>query len=151
VEKQALIVLAQQKAEKYGLDAALVCSVIEQESNWNPFAVRYEPAFYARYIVPSIEVGHFGHTEATCRATSWGLMQVMGQTARDSGFGGPFLSELCDPEVGIEIGCKYLSVLYSKTGNNMRDALLRYNGGSNEDYPDQVIARMPTYGREIQG
>lgn len=143
--KQELISLAQQKAEKYGLESSLVCAVIEQESAWNPWALRYEPAFYARYIVPSLEVGHFGATEAHARATSWGLMQVIGQTAREVGFGGPYLSELCDPEVGIEIGCKYLSVLYSRTGNNTKDALLKWNGGSNDLYPDQVMQRMPTY------
>jgi soluble lytic murein transglycosylase-like protein len=143
--KEALISLAHQKAEKYGLDSALVCSIVEQESNWNPFAVRYEPGFYTKYIIPSLEVGHFGPTEGICRATSWGLCQVMGQTAREVGFGGPFLSELCDPERGLDIGCKYLSVLYSKTENNMREALLRWNGGGNEAYPDQVIARMTTY------
>lgn len=143
--KEALISLVHQKAEKYGLDSSLVCSICEQESNWNTWAVRYEPGFYAKYIVPSLEVGHFGHTEATCRATSWGLLQVMGQTAREMSFGGPFLSELCDPEIGLDIGCKYLSVLYSKTSNNTREALLRYNGGSNVAYPDQVMSRMPSY------
>jgi soluble lytic murein transglycosylase-like protein len=143
--KEALISLAHQKAEKYGLESALICSLVEQESNWNVFAVRYEPGFYAKYIVPSLEVGHFGPTEGMCRATSWGLMQTMGQTAREMGFGGPFLSELCDPEIGLDIGCKYLSVLYSKTGNNTRDALLRWNGGNRPEYPDQVMARMPSY------
>jgi soluble lytic murein transglycosylase-like protein len=143
--KQYLITIASQKAEEYGLESSLVCAVIEQESNWNPWAMRFEPAFYAKYIVPSLEVGHFGPTEANARATSWGLMQVMGLVAREYGFGGPYLSELCDPQIGIDIGCKYMSVLYGKTGNNTKDALLRWNGGGNIAYPDQVMARMPQY------
>jgi soluble lytic murein transglycosylase-like protein len=145
VDKQALIALAQQKAAKYGLDPALACAVIEQESDWNPWAVRFEPAFYSKYVTPSLEIGNFGHTEAIMRATSWGLGQVMGQVARELGFSGPFLSELCDPEIGAEYLCKRLSVAMSRVGNNPKDALLRYNGGANEAYPDQVIARMGTY------
>jgi len=143
--KEALISLAHQKAEKYGLESALICSLVEQESNWNVFAVRYEPGFYAKYIVPSLEVGHFGPTEGMCRATSWGLMQIIGQTARELGFGGPFLSELCDPEICLELGCKYLSVLMGKTGNDVEAALSRYNGGGNSLYPSQVKSRMASY------
>lgn len=35
-------------------------------------------------------------------ANQWGVMQVMGGVAREVGFKGSFLTELCDPEVGIE-------------------------------------------------
>jgi hypothetical protein len=31
-----LLLLAQRAAEAEGLDAALVCTVVEQESGWNP-------------------------------------------------------------------------------------------------------------------
>lgn len=143
--KEDLIALAKSTAEKYGLESALACALAEQESSWNPWACRYEPGFYQRYVTPMLEVGHIGATEATCRATSFGLFQVMGQTARELGFGGPFLTELCDPVIGTDIGCKFMSVLYSKTGNNVREALLRWNGGGSPEYPDQVMQRMPTY------
>lgn len=143
--KQFLIQLAHEAAQKYGLDSALVCAVCEQESDWNPWAVRYEPAFYSHYVVPILETGHFGATEATMRATSFGLMQIMGEVAREYGFLGPFLSELCDPEIGLDIGCKYLSALHGRTGNNTKAALARWNGGANAAYPEQVMARMPSY------
>jgi len=35
-----LLALAQRAAEAEGLDAALVCAVVEQESGWNPWAMR---------------------------------------------------------------------------------------------------------------
>lgn len=141
MDKQALVGLARQKAEKYGLDGDLVCAIVEQESNWNPWAIRYEPAFYTHYVEPL----NLGKTESAARATSWGLMQTMGEVAREYGFGGPFLSELCDPEIGLEIGCKYFSAIMGKVGNNVESALLRWNGGANPAYPSEVQARIPAY------
>ena len=41
-------------AVKYGLDLAIVCAVCEQESSWNTYAIRFEPAFEARYIKPAL-------------------------------------------------------------------------------------------------
>ena len=38
-----IIDLARHIACEHALDPALVCAVIEQESAWNPWAVRYEP------------------------------------------------------------------------------------------------------------
>lgn len=145
MDKQALIGLARQKAQKYGLDGDLVCSLVEQESNWNPWAVRYEKGFFNNYIVPIIDSHHLSSTESVMRATSWGLMQVMGEVAREYGFGGTFLSELCDPDMGLEYGCKKLSSEMGRVGNNVEAALFKYNGGGNPNYPDEVLARVPTY------
>jgi soluble lytic murein transglycosylase-like protein len=47
-----IIALARTIASEHGLDPALVCAVIEQESAWDPHAVRYGPAFRARYVAP---------------------------------------------------------------------------------------------------
>src|SRR5271154_3197519 len=95
-------------AERHALNPSLVCALIEQESAWNPHAIRYEPAFFAKYVAPLFtnnKVDPPTNTEAHSRAISWGLMQVMGQSARETGFSGQFLSELCDPVIGIEAGC----------------------------------------------
>ena len=102
----ALIALAKQFAVTNNLYPELVCAVIEQESAWDTWAYRYEPEFYQHYITPLLDRGEVKtRTEATMRATSWGLMQIMGQVAREYGFQGPFLSALCVPETGIRIGC----------------------------------------------
>src|SRR6267142_5325096 len=47
-----IIELARRIAAAHGLEPALVCAVIEQESAWNPWAVRYEPGFLSRYVAP---------------------------------------------------------------------------------------------------
>lgn len=145
MDKTAMIALAREKAIKYGIDEALVCSIVEQESDWNEWAIRYEPGFYEHYVKPMLDNGQIGKTEATARATSWGLMQTMGEVARERGFAEPFLSALCDPENSLEIGCKHFSALMGKVNNNIDSALLRWNGGGTPNYPDEVKARMATY------
>lgn len=135
----ALIEQAKEAARGFQLDPAIVCAVIEQESNWNLYAIRYEDAFFQRYVAP---IG-LSPTEGRARAFSWGLMQVMGQTARELGFKAD-IPQLCDPLFGILYGCKKLALCFKATGD-ARAALLRYNGGSNPAYPDQVLARTAKY------
>jgi soluble lytic murein transglycosylase-like protein len=146
----ARLALATKYAPKYGLDPCVVAAVCEQESAWNPFAVRWEPSFFQRYIVPQ---GLQDATEAYTRAMSFGLMQIMGETAREFGFEGKFLTALCDPDVGVEFGCRKLQKEF-EIHRDTETALLAYNGGDNPEYGLQVIARVPHYmleGRETQG
>jgi len=46
-------------------------------------------------------------TELLGQQTSWGLLQIMGAVARERGFKG-WLTELCDPTVNLEWGCRHL-------------------------------------------
>src|SRR5271155_45485 len=103
-----LVGMARRAAFQQSLDGALVCAVVEQESAWNPWAMRYEPAFFAKYVAKLYTNNKIGASEAYARGFSWGLMQVMGQVARESGFDGTFLSALCDAEQGLAVGCKLL-------------------------------------------
>lgn len=147
--------LAESVAARHSLPSDLVCAVIEQESAWNRYAMRYEPEFFNRYMTRMVATSQFDPakpsgaaskmTEAHARATSWGLMQIMGQTAREFGFKGIFFSELCDPGTGIEFGCRKLARCIEKHPGDMRNALLAYNGGGNLAYPDEVLARRASY------
>lgn len=146
-----LLTLARKAAATQSLDPALVCAVIEQESSWNPWAIRYEPAFFTRYVASLYTNNKVSASEAYARGFSWGLMQVMGQVARETGFDAPFLSALCDPEQGLNIGCKVLrkkfdamACLPGQAGDTTR-ALLAWNGGGNPSYAAQVLARRPHY------
>ena len=140
-----LIALAKATATKHGLDPALVCAVVEQESAWNPFAVRYEPAFMAKYVAPLYTNNKISATEAYSRSFSWGLMQLMGQVARERGAAFSFLSALCDPANGLEWGCVYLKGKLASASGDVRKGLLAWNGGGNASYPDEVQARIPKY------
>jgi soluble lytic murein transglycosylase-like protein len=132
--------LAGKYAAKYDLLPELVCAVVEQESSWSPWAIRYEPAFYTRYVMP---LG-LPETEARARSISWGLCQIMGEVARELGFVGPMAS-LCDPDTGLEWGCRKLKKCFDAVGGDTQKALLHWNGGGNPDYPAQVVARVEKY------
>lgn len=127
-------------ATKYGLIPELVCAVCEQESGWEPGACRFEKDFLRRYIVPM----NLPLLEAFDRATSWGLMQIMGQTAIEFGFPLKELTSLRDPDLGVDYGCKKLQKCFDIHGTP-DCALLAYNGGSNPAYPAQVLARISHY------
>jgi soluble lytic murein transglycosylase-like protein len=141
-----LVALARSAASRHQLYPEIVCAIIEQESAWNPWAIRYEPAFYDRYILPLRSRGEITHeTEARARATSWGLMQVMGQVARETGFAKAFLSELCDPIAGIETGCAVFDRKLAAAEGNVARALLLWNGGGNSHYAAEVLSRAGEY------
>lgn len=148
--------IAERKAKQYGLPATLVKAIVEQESGGNPWAVRFEPNFLHYYVETTPT--RFGpvslETERMHRATSFGLCQVLGQVARELGFQGVFLTELCNPEVGIEYGCKKLAQLQKRYGV-LEDVISGYNAGSprkdsdgkysNQAYVASVLLRMKKY------
>lgn len=136
-----LIALARATATKHNLDPALVCAVVEQESSWEPHAIRYEPAFRSRYVAP---LG-LPPTEEVARSISWGLMQVMGQLAREHGFTEKFLSGLCDPSSALDVGCTVLADKIKAAGGDLTRALSLWNGGANPNYSQEVLAKLDKY------
>jgi len=107
--------------------------------------MRYEPAFFSKYVAPLYTNNKIAATEAYSRGFSWGLMQVMGQVARETGFDALFLSALCDPEQGLAVGCKVLRKKFDAMAGDNTRALLAWNGGGNSAYPGQVLARRSRY------
>lgn len=152
-----MISLAIEAASNHGLDPALVCCVCHHESDgWNTWATRYESVFYNVYVMPlGKALRTYGKTaslatERIDRAKSFGLMQVMGQVAREYGFAGEYLTELCEPLIGLEFGCRKLKKCFSLAKGSTEDALLRYNGGGDKDYPKKVLKHFPNYKRLIE-
>jgi soluble lytic murein transglycosylase-like protein len=135
------IALARAEAARHSLDPALVCAIVEQETAWDTHAMRYEPAFRMRYVAPL----RLPLSEEIARSISWGLMQVMGQVAREHGFTGKFLSALCEPATGLEIGCAVLCAKFTAADEEVARALELWNGGANPDYAAQVLARKGNY------
>ena len=136
-----IVALARTIASAHGLDPALVCAVVEQESAWDPHAIRYEPAFRARYVAPL----DLPPTEEIARSISWGLLQVMGQVAREHGFQRPFLSALCDPSAGLTFGCIVLAAKLAAACGNVPRGLALWNGGGDPGYASQVLVRVGRY------
>lgn len=141
---QALVALAKQTAAAHGIDPVLVCAVVEQESEWEPAALRYEPAFFTKYIMPQYAANKISATEAHARGFSWGLLQLMGEVAREEGYTGHMV-DLCQPAIGLDRGCIHLSKKLDQHHGDVTLGLLAWNGGSNQMYPQEVIARMEKY------
>jgi soluble lytic murein transglycosylase-like protein len=141
-----LLTLAHAAAQAHSLWPELVCAIVEQESSWNRWALRYEAAFYDRYVAPEIVRGAIHDaTEARARAFSWGLMQVMGQVARENGFSAISLAALCDPAVGLDVGCRVFAAKLAAAEGNVTRALMLWNGGANTNYPNAVLMRTQRY------
>lgn len=134
--------LAAGYGKKHGIDPVLICALVHHESSWNQYAIRYEPQFFARYILPMAE--KFSDTECRARAFSWGLCQLMGQTARELGFTGD-LAALCDVDVGLDWGCHKLQKCLNNHVGDLNAALLEYNGGGDPSYPGAVKELMGIY------
>lgn len=73
---------------------------------------------------------------------SWGLLQVIGGTAREQGFTGPYLGSLLTPRIGLLYGCQYLRWCLNRNHDDYRRALARFNGtGQQADaYASKVFA-----------
>ena len=140
-----LLALVRRAAAAQSLDPGLVCAVVEQESGWNSWAMRYEPLFFSKYVASLYTNNEIAATEAYARGFSWGLMQVMGQVAREAGFDALFLSAMCDPEQGLAVGCKVLRKKFDAMAGDTTRALLAWNGGGNSAYAAQVLARRSHY------
>ena len=134
--------LAVATAAKFDIDNALFCALCRHESSWNTWAVRYEDGFYQRYIST---MKLLTTTEMRMRAHSFGLGQIMGQTARELGFSGDYLTELCDPPKGLYFAAMKLQRCLKNKNGNFTDALLEYNGGANLAYPGLVMAHYDVY------
>lgn len=158
-------------ADQFAIPRALALAICEQESAFDPWAWNPEPRY--RYLwdvllnkpfrklaptedaseIPPQDFASFRGVPADAewwgQQASWGLMQVMGAVARERGFMGRFLSELCDPPVGLEYGCRHLAA-YLKRFKEPYPALEAYNGGPgavghNEKYAREVLARLERF------
>jgi soluble lytic murein transglycosylase-like protein len=95
----------------YRIDPFWVKAIISTESQWNRYALRYEPEYNylynpKKYIGPNISYS----TELCCQRISWGLGQIMGALAREQGHEG-VMSTLLDPPINIRHICIRLDTL----------------------------------------
>lgn len=155
-------------SDRHKIPLGLALAVTEQESSFDPWAWNPEPKY--RYLwnvltnkpfrkltaaedaseIPPVDFRAYRgvpiDAEWWGQQASWGPMQVMGAVARECGFQGRFLSQLCDPSVGIELGCQHLG----KQLRRFKDpfpALEAWNGGPgavghNAKYAGEVLARL---------
>lgn len=135
---------------RFRVEPKVVAALITVESEWNPWAVRYEPGFYYTLDIKKYaeKVRITQATELQGQKTSWGLMQIMGGTARWLGYADA-LTKLVDPQTNLLWGIKYF-VRKTEIYSDVRDQVAAYNAGSarkdpftgqyqNQAYVDKVM------------
>ena len=135
-----------------GVEIRLLRALVRQESSGDPWAYNPEPRYaylwdvkhgrpFRRLNGPeaamSVPPEDFPapapyvdrDAEGWGQRASWGLCQVMGAVAREHGFRGDYLSQLCDVATGLDYGAKHLARLLHGAKGDVGLALARYNGG----------------------
>lgn len=148
--RDKLLPSVKEKAAKFNLDFRLVDAIVQTESAYNIYAIRYE-AKSTHHVIPE----KFARINFTTVATeeqlqkfSWGLCQIMGSTARWLGYQGP-LPYLCDIDTNLQWACRYLAKLRDDHGGVVEQIIASYNAGSvrrdsagafvNQGYVDKVL------------
>lgn len=84
------------------------------------------------------------YSERRARASSWGIMQCLGATAREVGYDRQYLSSLVFPEIGIEYGARIFKKKLDAASGDYYKATLLYNGGSDPEYPIKILGHIRT-------
>lgn len=137
-------------ASRHGLDPQLLCAQVLVESDGNTYAWNPEPRYgYLWNVRTNAPFRPVSRIELTSEVppidfpmlagdrdqewwgqqASWGLLQVMGAVAREKGFTGPYLTQLIEPAIGLEYGCRVLAGLLVWSGGNVERALAGFNAG----------------------
>jgi len=154
-----LIILTKRLATTAGMDPILACAMVEQESAWHPYAIRpeSESGFAARYGAAYQTIVRNSATKVDDRwlrfedvfYCSYGLLQTMYpviiETFPEQASLLKYPTDLCDPEIGLTQGIRLYLHKLKRANNNQRIALLRWNGGGNPAYPDEVLSRAVRY------
>jgi soluble lytic murein transglycosylase-like protein len=133
ISKEDVLAAAVEKSKEHGIELELILAFIEVESSFYPFAFRFEPKWRVARTDDQIRqvALHNNLSESTERIelmSSFGVMQVMGEVARELGYTGR-LTDLFDPVYGIQYGCLKLKKCLEKYPNNQDDAIAAYNAG----------------------
>jgi len=134
----------EQRATNFGIDPRIIHAIISQESNWNNYALRYEPEW--RYLInPESHAKQIGVTVATeihTQSMSWGLGQLMGSVVRELGYAGP-MGLLFQPDLNLKYLCMKVKEI-EKTAKSPGQIFSCYNWGmgalsnmKEDQYPNQ--------------
>lgn len=136
-----LLGLIEPYCAQYALDPQLMYIIMMAESAGNPWAYRYEEGYYKFLVRKEIPTKHKWPptllSERVGRATSWGLFQVMGQTAREQGFKHPYLTALLDEKINTEMACKIFAHKLKIATGDLHEALGYWNGST--QYADRIL------------
>ena len=143
---KGLLPFIEPAAKRHGMAPGLLAGLVCQESAGDTWATRPEPLYkwlfgdspqeLNRLKLPKLR--RLVKLDLYEQRISYGLCQVMGAVAREHGWDG-WLTELCRPEIGLEYGARHLAWCVKKAGGDVAVGLLKYNGGGDKSYPQQVL------------
>ena len=131
--------LVSEYANQFSLPEDMLMKQIKVESSWDEYAFRYEADYFERYIRKNVHAKGFAF--GPLAACSYGLLQIMLETAIEVGFNGqPY--ELFDSRTGLYWGCRKMRSIYDKFPDSYNQVLAIYNGGEGgnveQPYRDQA-------------
>lgn len=144
--------LVKEVAAAHALHPEFVAAFVSTESAGIPEVTRYEKewSFFHQPVSDiAAKLKITVATEQMAQSHSYGLMQIMGATARDLGYEG-YLHELCQPKLGLEFGCRYLAQKQLRY-QDLGDLISSYNAGTprkntagymNQQYVDTVMNHL---------
>ena len=124
--------IVHEHADARSIPRALMDRLVEVESDWDQWAVRYEPQYTA--VVDVVEYANHNRTtpatENVLQKCSWGPCQVLGATARRLGYTGP-LPQLADPHINVALAALLLAELrnHGVHHRSWRWVITAYNHG----------------------
>lgn len=164
----------------FDLPAFILFAIIEVESSWKIESIRHEPKYRwlwdckhnKSYPLSRSEEDnpqppkdfpgsktHEAQMEYTYQRASWGLTQVMGGLARETGYAGalPALATKDGSKDAIIVAAKYLQRLYRRY-KDIQPAISAYNAGNaklidgkyaNQKYVDKVNVAWMKYKKAL--
>lgn len=135
------------EAVKSSISTRFIFALIETESDWEPWAVKYEPDY--RWTVEDPNLGKFkcsDDTIQTMQSFSYGLCQIMGNHFYDFGFDG-FCTQLLDPKLNIMVAIKILEGFEHKEINSPEELYATYNAGTAMVLPSGRFSNQENVGR----
>lgn len=147
------IELCKKHGAEFAVDPLWIQAIIQQESAWNEYAIRYEVNYRYLYDTNGCAARALVtlNTEIATQKMSWGLGQIMGGLAREQGLVGP-MGQLFEADTNIWHVAKRLCRLM-KFSNLDEDVFAMYNSGPdalhkvsgkymNQTYVDSVLMHL---------
>lgn len=104
--KVDLLKMIRDQSSSFNFEPKWVWSMIEVESGWRSEATRFEATFCDRLRLKNPSMSEESLRK---RSTSWGLGQILGQTALELGYPTTIdLSALANPTHGVHFALQYL-------------------------------------------
>jgi hypothetical protein len=137
--KPELVCLAESEALKQHFDPALVCSLVEVLSGWNPAKMEARDTMASN---PALQ--YENPEEYQVMSHCIGLMQFTGLQARALGYTQK-LEDLLQPELNLEIGIKVLINSLAVTTKRLQQALVVMYGYSIASLIPKIVSKIKPY------